>query len=121
FQTPAEDRGVIPAATAVRQHAAPGERVVTIHGSSFDLLYYCDRTGWALPIDDDRLAEKLQACRVQNARLLAISDVASLAQHPAAEAIVSRLPLVAAGNDFRLYRLDSAITSAAQSPVPRQP
>ncbi|HEY5311213.1 MAG TPA: glycosyltransferase family 39 protein, partial [Pirellulales bacterium] len=109
FSTPAEDRGVLPAALAVARHSAADERVVAIHGTSFDLLYYCDRAGWAPPVDDDRLAEKLDDYRAHGARLLAIADVASLSAHPSAEALVSKLPLVESGHDFRLYRLAAAV------------
>jgi 4-amino-4-deoxy-L-arabinose transferase-like glycosyltransferase len=120
FTTPVEDRGVLAAARAVARHSAADEPVVTIHGTSFDLLYYCDRAGWALPIDDDRLAEKLAACRAQGARLLAIADVASLAAHPAADALLSRMRLVESGDDFRLYRLDTAAMQIPESPEPPQ-
>jgi 4-amino-4-deoxy-L-arabinose transferase-like glycosyltransferase len=121
FQTPVEDRSVIPAAQAVARHSIADERVVAIHGTSFDLLYYCDRAGWAPPIDDDYLAEKLDDYRSQGARLLAIADLTTLAAHPAANALVAKLPLVESGHDFRLYRLDAAIRPAPGSPPLPQP
>jgi 4-amino-4-deoxy-L-arabinose transferase-like glycosyltransferase len=118
FITPEEDRSVLPAADAVRRHSAADERVVAIHGSSFDLLYYCDRAGWAPPIDDPGLVEKLHACQAQGARLLAIAHVAALSDHPAASAFVSHLPLLAEGEGFRLYRLGPGVRQAAGSPRP---
>ena len=48
FMTPEEDRMVVAAAEAVQKLAAEDEPVVTMHGSAIDLLYYCDRPGWAV-------------------------------------------------------------------------
>ena len=33
------------------------EPIVAVHGSNFDLLYYCDHPGWAVPVDDAKFAE----------------------------------------------------------------
>ena len=48
FVTPAEDRGVLAAARAIRQRTAEEEPVATCHGTGIALLYYCDRPGWAV-------------------------------------------------------------------------
>lgn len=105
FFTPAEDRGVLAAAASAARHLPAGEPVATLHGTSFDLLYYCDRPGWALAIDDPHLDRALNRCRAGGARLLVIANLASLPKHPAATAAVSGLPLIEAGDDFRIYRL----------------
>ncbi len=68
FRIPAEDRGVVEAARAVRRLTAPDEPVVTMHGSTIDLLYYCDRRGWAVSPERQDLIETLEKCRNQGAR-----------------------------------------------------
>jgi len=72
FVTPAEDRGVTVAAAAVRQLTAADEPVVTMHGTTIDLLYYCDRPGWALDPKDPNLATTLEQCRRQGARYIVV-------------------------------------------------
>jgi 4-amino-4-deoxy-L-arabinose transferase-like glycosyltransferase len=104
LRTPAEDRAVLPAAQAVRALAAPGEPIATMHGDGVDLLYYCDRPGWALSPDDPDLAARLAECRRAGARFLAIVDVES---HSSPDR-PSRLPLcppVAEGDGFRIYEI----------------
>jgi len=68
FLTPREDRAVPAAARAVRRYTAEDEPVVTMHGTSLDLLYYCDRPGWAISPQSDGLARQLDECRRQGAR-----------------------------------------------------
>jgi len=68
FVTPAEDRAVPAAARAVQLYAAEDEPVVTVHGTSLDLLYYCDRPGWAISPDATDLARRLADSRRQGAR-----------------------------------------------------
>jgi len=68
FVTPAEDRAVVTAARAVQQYAAEEEPVVTVHGTSLDLLYYCNRPGWAISAQAEDLARQLADCRRQGAR-----------------------------------------------------
>jgi 4-amino-4-deoxy-L-arabinose transferase-like glycosyltransferase len=109
FATPAEDRAVTVAAAAAREVSAPSEPVATLHGAGCDLLYYCDRPGWALSTNDPRLAEKLDECRRQGARLLVVADLASVARAPAAESL-AMLPIVCAGDDYRIYRLDRRLS-----------
>jgi hypothetical protein len=53
FVTPAEDRAVVAAGRKIQELVRPGEAVVTMHGTCIDLLYYCDRPGWALSPEDD--------------------------------------------------------------------
>ncbi|HEV3340427.1 MAG TPA: glycosyltransferase family 39 protein [Pirellulales bacterium] len=120
FSTPPEDRAVTVAAAAVREISAPGEPVATLHGAGCDLLYYCDRPGWALSTNDRRLPEKLDDCRRQGARLLVVADLASVAHGPAAESLAT-LPVVCAGDDYRVYRLEKPdCTTGRLTPPARQ-
>jgi len=69
FVTPLEDRAVVAAARAVQQYATTArEPVVTVHGTSLDLLYYCNRPGWAISPQVTDLARRLAYCRRQGAR-----------------------------------------------------
>ena len=70
YRTPPEDVAVPRTGAAMQALAAPGELVATLHGSSSDLLYYCDRPGWALNVGDARLEARLADCRAQGARWL---------------------------------------------------
>lgn len=102
YLTPAEDRGVLAAALAVQQRVPPGEPVATMHGSTFDLLYYCDRTGWFVSPDDPRLPAVLADCHRRGARWLA---VAHSGQGPVA---LASLPVAVQGPQFTLYALPAA-------------
>jgi 4-amino-4-deoxy-L-arabinose transferase-like glycosyltransferase len=106
FVTPREDRAVLAAAAAVRAHVPAGSPVATLHGTNFDLLYYCDRGGWALVVDDPRFAERLDQCRRSGARWLVVANLDSIERHPAAEAALSGLAVVERGDDFCIYRLE---------------
>lgn len=99
-----EDRAVTTAAAALRGVSAANEPVVTLHGAAPDLLYYCDRPGWALSVNDSHFDETLERCRRQGARWLVVADLASLAGKPAAQSI-ARLPIEHAGDDFVICRL----------------
>jgi len=95
FLTPAEDRPVLAAAQALRERTSQDEPVVTIHGTTIDLLYYCDRPGWALAHESSGLRAALQDCRWAGARYLAIVG----ADLPWLEPAEHR------GEGFRIYRL----------------
>lgn len=105
FVTPAEDRAVPSAAAAARALTEPGEAIATVHGTNFDLLYYCDRPGWALAIDDPRFDERLAYAQASGARLLVVAHVEALERHPAAKRSINSLPLVASGEDYQIFRL----------------
>src|SRR5690606_27904210 len=77
YRTPKEDVAVLPAARAAQEMLEPNEPVATLHGSGVDLLYYCDRRGWALDAGDQRFAEKLAHAQARGARHLVIADLAS--------------------------------------------
>ncbi|HVX60033.1 MAG TPA: glycosyltransferase family 39 protein [Pirellulales bacterium] len=104
FATPAEDRGVLAAAAAVRARTRPEEPVATLHGAASDLLYYCDRPGWAFSVNDRRLNERLQIARERGARWLVVADLDSALGSRSAAAL-AKLRAVGEGEDFRIYEL----------------
>lgn len=109
FTTPAEDRGVTSAAAAVRELAAVNEPVATLHGASSDLLYYCDRPGWALSANDRHLMQRLEECRRQGARWLVVVHLKAL-NKCAAE--LASLPVVCEGADYRIFWISDPIVPA---------
>lgn len=70
FVTPPEDRSVVAAAEAARRLAPRGRPIVASHGSCPDLLYYCDRRGWAIPADAPDFDAQLREAIDAGARLL---------------------------------------------------
>ncbi|MDA7979799.1 MAG: glycosyltransferase family 39 protein [Pirellulales bacterium] len=74
FVTPAEDRSVVAAAEAAQEFTSEDDLVVTIHGTSIDLLYYCDRRGWALSVNDPKLGERISELANAGARVLVVAN-----------------------------------------------
>lgn len=72
YITPSEDVATPTAGAAVRALAKSNEPVATLHGSSSDLLYYCDRPGWALSKSDPRWLNRLERCRLAGAQWLVV-------------------------------------------------
>jgi len=105
FVTPPEDQSVLAAATAARSLTAVDEPITTVHGTNFDLLYYSDRPGWALAIDDRRFAEQLRQTAKEGSRLVVVAHLPLVALHPRARAALETLEVVQQGDDFRIYRL----------------
>ncbi len=101
---PEEDRAVLPAARAAGALAAEDEPVVTMHGSGIDLLYYCNRPGWALEPDQPELARRLSECRRAGGRLLVIVDVEAQESPEGAGRLAPMTP-IAEGPGFRIYRI----------------
>ena len=101
FVTPEEDRGVPAAARAVRELTAENEPIVTMHGTTIDLLYHCDRRGWAVGPERTDLESVLADCRRQGANYLVVVGRRPPALSPRA-AFVQRID---PGEDFRIYRL----------------
>jgi 4-amino-4-deoxy-L-arabinose transferase-like glycosyltransferase len=112
FITPREDRAVTEAAEALRELPYGDAPVATLHGAASDLLYYCDRPGWALSANDRALEQTLDRCRRQGARWLVVADLASIGHQPAADAL-ARLPVVREGDDYRIYPLRSVVTETS--------
>ena len=102
FVTPAEDRAVVAAARATRRLIPEDEPVATMHGTSLDLLYYCNRPGWALSPDAPDLAQVLRDCGRQGARCLVV-----VGQGPSLPESALSQP-VASGEGYRIYRLPAA-------------
>ncbi len=77
FVTPGEDRQVVAAGHELQRMAGPDDRVVTMHGSCIDLLYYCNRPGWAVDPGTKDLPAVLDECRRNGARWLVLVGRAS--------------------------------------------
>jgi len=108
FVTPWEDRGVVAAAHESQRFIAPDEPVVTMHGSTIDLLYHCDRRGWAISPERSDLSSSLAACQRHGARVLVVADLARVERCATARAVLAELPVLVRGDDFRVYRLEAA-------------
>jgi len=124
FVTPAEDRSVVAASVALQELAAPGDRVVAAHGSSLDLLYYCDRAGWALDLDHADVLEQVAEKRRQGARWLAVAGEEPLQLPVTAEQTLCELPLVRQGWGYRVYALPAVgdeSRAAAMTATPKAP
>lgn len=116
FVTPAEDRSVVAAAQAAGQLAAADEPIVTMHGSTIDLLYYCHRRGWAIPPGADGLATRIKECRRQGASLLVIAGSRKSIRHQdvALRRLLRQQP-IRSGNGYAVYRLPPAVALAEAS------
>jgi hypothetical protein len=104
FFTPEEDRAVVAAGRAVRALTDAEEPVVTMHGTTIDLLYYSNRPGWAIAPDTPRLASLLEDCRRQGARYLVVAGPEAAGPMPALAAHAR----VVRGDGFSIYRLTPA-------------
>ena len=105
YRTLDEDRGVVAAAAAARTATNNEEPIATMHGSTLDLLYYCDRTGWAFDVADSKLADKLDLARRNGATKLIVAGLDSVARHPATSELLATLVVEQSGDDWRLYSL----------------
>lgn len=118
FVTPAEDTMVIAAAQRVQALTPPGTRIVTMHGWTVDLLYYANRPGVALGVDerdlDLRLAEQQQA----GAQLLAVAAQQDFLQLPlGTQRALSEYQLIESGAGYWIYRMSAASLSEAEPTV----
>ncbi|NLX97499.1 MAG: phospholipid carrier-dependent glycosyltransferase [Rhodopirellula sp.] len=100
FVTPPEDRAVAAAGRAAGRLAAPDEPVVAMHGSTIDLLYYCDRPGWAVAPDTPELKTKLIELHGQKARWLVY--VAGSDRPPR---VLGELPVRLRGEGYTIHDL----------------
>jgi hypothetical protein len=100
FTTPDEDRAVVSAGRAVQRLTDANEPVVTMHGTSIDLIYYCERPGWAVPPDTPKLADALDEQRRNGARFLVVVGDDAAMDRPAG---IAR-PAID-GKGYRIYRL----------------
>lgn len=115
FETPVGDEAVEVAATAAQAATPPDQPIATLHGSSVDLLYYCDRRGWALNAADPEFTAKVTDAVARGARYLIVADLATARKRPGTNAVLSQLAVVKEGNDWQLLSLTSASLAA---PVP---
>jgi len=107
FQTPFEDRGVVPAAATLIENGFGDRPVVTMHGTTIDLVYYCGTTGWALSPEAPELAASLEQCQRQGARHLVVANVRRAMDAPRTREVLRQWPIVAAGDDFQIYDLSA--------------
>ena len=114
----AENRGVLPAARAIRKLTKIDEPVATMHGSTFDLLYYCDRPGWGLDVGSSTFVQDLLAAKQRGARYLVVAGFETLARHAENERLVTRLPRVRSGEDYCIYDLASFIVAPISEDLP---
>ncbi len=108
FVTPAEDSMVMAAAAAVRSVSRPSERVITLHGSTLSLLYYCDRPGWAIHARSPRFAERWTEALAGGARWAVVTQPEQLAHLPQVQTRLAALRLVGAGEGYALYMVGHA-------------
>ncbi len=104
FVTPSEDSSVLASAQAVGEVVGPGARVISVHGSSIDLLYYCDRAGWALAADDPKLSEKVADLAADGADAIVIANVKAVPAETLRE-FRARYPQLRAGQDYVVFDL----------------
>lgn len=105
YATPEEDRAVLPAAAAVRELAGAEERVITMHGSTLDLLYYCQRRGWGLSPHDEELSQRVLTARRQGAAWMVVVDSAQPDVTPLLERAAAPCEMVRSQPGWRIYRL----------------
>jgi hypothetical protein len=100
-----EDRGVLPAAAAIQALTEAEEPILVLHGTAPDLLYYCNRPGhlWPARIDDPAalLADHAQS----GVRYFVVADLDWLADRVALVDALADAPIIAQGDDWRIYRL----------------
>ena len=114
FMTPDEDRSVVAAADAAQRFLGGDEPVVTMHGSTIDLLYYTNRVGWAISPGNNsaRLAARLEACRQQGARLLIVAGQEQFARCQEAKSLIDQLPVLESGDGYAIHYLPPPMYSA---------
>ncbi|MGC3967113.1 MAG: glycosyltransferase family 39 protein [Pirellulales bacterium] len=116
FRTPSGDRAVETAAAAAQRNVAINEPLATLHGSAVDLLYYCDRRGWALNADDAEFAARLNEAILGGARKLLVADLPTAHRRTTTSDVLKRLPLLASGDDWQLLELPTpALHPSSQS------
>lgn len=113
FVTPEEDRMVVAAASAVRAMSHPGDRVITLHGSTLSLLYYCNREGWAIHAQSPRFENRWSEALAGGARWVVATQPEKLARLPQVWARLAELRPVYAGDGFCIYAIGMAGSSTS--------
>lgn len=111
FVTPEEDRSVLAAAAACREVVPEGEAVATLHGTTIDLLYYCNRQGWVLPPAAKKLSAAAEAAAQRGARFLVVANLTGLPRDT--QHWLNALPRQAGGVDYAVFALP--VPEAAKS------
>lgn len=118
YVTPEEDRSVLPAAQACRKLVPEGQLVATLHGTTIDLLYYCERQGFVLPPAADKLPAAARSAAERGARFLAVAHLRGLPAE--SQQWLHTLPKAAAGADYAVYRLSSLAPTATTAPTAKR-
>jgi hypothetical protein len=113
WRTADEDRPVLAAAQAVQAVTGDDEPIVTMHGSTLDLLYYTSRVGWTVSPWDRQLAERLDALSQAGARWLVVAGIDVQPATESARQLLATLPCEQAGQGYALYRLGPEDRSGA--------
>jgi hypothetical protein len=101
-----EDRPVIVAAESVKQHTDPDDRVIAIHATGIDLLYYCDRAGWTGQMRPDDWSTWVRSCRDDGAKYLVVVETTSMPTPSVAEFPPVQTPPIDEGPGWKLFRLE---------------
>jgi hypothetical protein len=115
FVTPNEDRMVPAAAAAMRALSHPSDRVLTLHGSTLSLLYYCDREGWAINAHSPRFEERWMEALIGGVRWVVATQSECLAQMPRVHAALSSLRPVCEGDGYCIYAVEPAADLASRT------
>ena len=105
FVTPAEDAMVVTAAKHVQILTRPDDWVIAMHGSTIDLLYYCDRRGLAIDSATPSLDVCLAEWSHEGAALLAVAQDGFEQLPEPTRRVLGHLSPLEAGPGFRLYRI----------------
>lgn len=115
FVTPSEDGDVVFAGQTLHALTRPEDHVFAAHGSGIDLLYYCDRTGfaatgidWADIVEPDRLGS-------QGNTIAAVVDTEQFPRFAELVADDPRFAKITQCGRFALYRCTSLESQAACS------
>lgn len=102
WRTPEEDLGVVAGGAAVERLTKPEEPVLTMHGTTIDLLYYSNRPGWAVP-PEAPLDQAIKEAIVAGARYLVVvcADPAELPD------LVQEAEPFTQGGGYRVYALET--------------
>jgi len=113
FVTPQEDMAVVAAGQAVQQLTVPEEAVVTIHGDGIDLLYYCNRPGWAVSPKAPDLDSLLKDYSRHGARYLVIVGRRPLGFPQKFRAALMGADPFVMGGGYAIYCLAPCLTKAS--------
>lgn len=117
FLTPVEDQAVVAAAESARELTTHDDLIATLHGTSIDLLYYCDRKGWALSVNDPRLLESVAQAAEGGARCLVVANLDGLPESKLAE-LRARYATMRETASFAIFELAPGPSELAGPEIP---